>query len=132
MSELPLLLFDGPCTLCQRSVRFILRHEKASVLHFASLQSETGQRRTASLNLPPGTDAMILLEEHGFSTASDAAFRVCAYLRYPWRLGYSLRFLPGFLHRPVYRWIAKNRYRWFGQDESCPLPDPKQAARFLK
>ena len=132
MTATPLVLFDGPCTLCQRSVRFILRHERSAQLTFASLQSATGQTALKQYHLPTETDAMVLIENEKAFQGSDAAFALCKYLRAPWSLGHVFRHLPGWLHRPLYRWIAKNRYRWFGKDESCPLPDPDQAGLFLE
>lgn len=131
MTASPVVLFDGPCSLCQKSVRFILRHERRPVLYFASLQSDTGKQLFEKHALPPETDAMILIEEGKAYTGSEAALHLCKYLNYPWRLFNSFRKLPSYLHQPVYRWIAGNRYRWFGKDDNCPLPDPEQAQRFL-
>lgn len=131
MNAFPLVLFDGPCTLCQRSIRFILRHEKTADLRFASLQSATGQAHLHNYGLPADVQALVFIDGHQAHTASDAAFRLCRYLRAPWSWFYALRHLPGWLHRPLYRFIAKNRYRCFGRDERCPLPDPAQADRFL-
>ncbi|MDF3128409.1 DCC1-like thiol-disulfide oxidoreductase family protein [Kiritimatiellaeota bacterium B1221] len=131
MSKHPLVLFDGPCTLCQRSVRFILRHEKFAELRFSSLQSETGQTQLRAFALPPTIDAMVLILNREAYTGSEAAFRICKYLRWPWRWFYGCRYLPGWMHRPVYRWISRHRYQWFGKNESCPLPDPAQAERFI-
>ncbi|MEX2606301.1 MAG: DCC1-like thiol-disulfide oxidoreductase family protein [Kiritimatiellia bacterium] len=132
MSPEPIILFDGPCTFCQKSVRFILRHEKSPQLRFASLQSETGKTLRETYRIPPDNDSMILIRNAEAFTGSDAAIRVCAHLRAPWSWLHAFRHLPAFLHAPVYRWIARNRYRWFGKDETCPLPDPDQAHRFLE
>jgi predicted DCC family thiol-disulfide oxidoreductase YuxK len=39
------------------------------------------------------------------------------------------------LPRPVRDWlygiVARNRLRWFGRRETCYLPDPAEADRFL-
>lgn len=131
MNPDPVVLFDGPCILCQRSVRFLLRHEREPRLSFASLQSGTAQQLLEKYPLPSGTDAMVLIEEGQLSIGSEAALRLCRYLKAPWRWLGVFRHLPGWLHQPVYRWIARHRYAWFGRDESCPLPDPEQADRFL-
>jgi predicted DCC family thiol-disulfide oxidoreductase YuxK len=131
MNNLPLVLFDGPCSLCQRSIRFILRHEREPTLRFASLQSETGKKALEDYQIPPETDAMVLIEDNKALSGSEAALTLCKFLNYPWRLFYSLRQLPSFLHQPLYAWVARHRYRWFGKDETCPLPDPEQAERFL-
>jgi predicted DCC family thiol-disulfide oxidoreductase YuxK len=129
---LPLVLFDGPCTLCNRSVRFIIRHEKQPSLTFASLQSEVGRKMITDHNLPETIDAMVLIESEKVLYGSDAAIELCSYLPPPWRFARVFRFLPKKCHRAIYRWIARNRYRWFGKDDACPLPDPGQAHRFLR
>jgi len=42
-----------------------------------------------------------------------------------------LRWLPRRLRDRAYRALARNRYRWFGRYDTCFLPTPEQAARFL-
>jgi predicted DCC family thiol-disulfide oxidoreductase YuxK len=39
--------------------------------------------------------------------------------------------VPRFLRDAVYRFIARNRYRWFGKSETCRVPTPELRARFL-
>ena len=129
----PILLYDGPCTLCQRSVRFLLKHEKQPVLSFASLQSEVGQQLKTQYALPEDLDAVVLVKDAGVTWGSDAAFRVCEYMTAPWSWFYPWRHLPSAPFQTLYRFIAKRRTKWFGREENeaCPLPDPEQAARFL-
>ena len=43
-----------------------------------------------------------------------------------------LNILPNFITQNSYKLIARNRYRWFGKLESCPLPKPKYAHKFLQ
>jgi len=31
----------------------------------------------------------------------------------------------------LYRLVARNRYRWFGQHTQCPLPSPEDSERFV-
>ena len=38
--EKPIVFYDGDCGLCNRSVAFVLKHEKSPVIHFAAIQSE--------------------------------------------------------------------------------------------
>lgn len=127
----PLVLFDGPCHLCQRSVRFILRHEKEPKLRFTSLQTDLAEQVRTRYKVPPDTDAMILLEDGQAFIGSDAALRLAGYLKAPYRWFRVFRFLPRRLHGSLYRWIARNRTKWFGRDDSCPLPDPEQQERFI-
>jgi predicted DCC family thiol-disulfide oxidoreductase YuxK len=39
--------------------------------------------------------------------------------------------VPRFLRDPVYKLVARNRYRWFGRTEACRVPTPAIRARFL-
>ncbi|MFP5284488.1 MAG: thiol-disulfide oxidoreductase DCC, partial [Thermoanaerobaculia bacterium] len=39
--------------------------------------------------------------------------------------------IPRPLRDALYRWIARNRYRWFGRTETCWLPTPELQSRFL-
>ncbi len=132
MSEiLPLVLYDGHCGLCQRSVRFLLRHEREPVLRFAALGSETGQKWLREREVDSGVDAMVLIEADRTLQGPDAALALCVYLKRPYRWLRGLRIFPAPIRRLGYRAIARRRYRWFGKTESCPLPSPEQAERFL-
>ncbi len=129
-----MLLFDGVCHLCHRSVRFVLRHERGPVVLFAALQSDTGHALLRDLGLPAGyLDSLVLFEDGQVFTRSEAALRVTRHLRAPWSWARFLRILPRVLRDPVYDWIARHRYRWFGQDEeACLVPSVELRERFLR
>ena len=38
------VFFDGVCTLCQRSVRYLLKHDKNKRLKFTSLQGQYAKK----------------------------------------------------------------------------------------
>lgn len=128
----PVLLFDGECNLCDRSVSFVLEKEKAPTLHFASLQSKEAKAllRDSNIidNLP---DSIVLLENGKAYTRSSAALKVARHLKTPWNWGYILIFIPKFIRDPVYKWVASNRYKWFGKKETCSLPTKATKERFL-
>jgi len=132
--ERPVLLFDGVCHLCHRSVQFVLRHERAPTLLFAALQSDTGRALLRDLEFPEGfLDSLVLFEDGRVFTRSEAALRVAGHLRAPWSWGRVFRIVPRVLRDPVYDWIARHRYRWFGRDdEACLVPDAGLRDRFLR
>jgi predicted DCC family thiol-disulfide oxidoreductase YuxK len=128
----PLLLFDGVCNLCNGSVQFIIRRDPAARFRFASLQSEVGQRYLDELRIDrQAIDSMILVEGGRWSKESEAALRIANLLGGPWKAAVIFRLIPRALRDRVYRLIARNRYRWFGKQESCWLPTPELRARFL-
>jgi len=127
------IIFDGLCNLCARSVKFILDHEAAPVLRFASLQSPAGNRLLLELGFDPADAKTFVLVTDGSAYAkSEAAIRVASYLRGAWKLIGAIKILP----RPIRDWlydvVARNRYRWFGRREACMAPSPDLRARFLQ
>ena len=128
----PIILFDGVCNYCNAMVNFAIRNDKKAMLKFAALQSETGKRLKESYKIPPDIDSVIFIENNQVYTYSDAAIRIAKYLRWPAKALYGLIVIPGFIRQPVYKWIAKNRYKWFGKREECMIPSPGVRERFLE
>jgi predicted DCC family thiol-disulfide oxidoreductase YuxK len=131
-SDAPILLFDGVCNLCQTSVQWVLQHDKAGIFRFASLQSETGQRLLARFDLDgENFDTVVLVDGPRIFTRSGAALEILRRLGIPWSLFSVLIWIPRPVRDAVYNWIARNRYRWFGQKQECWLPRPEWSDRFL-
>jgi predicted DCC family thiol-disulfide oxidoreductase YuxK len=127
-----IVLFDGVCNLCSGSVRFLIRRDPQANLCFASLQSDAGRRLQAERGLDPDALASIVLVEGERCMAeSTAVLHIVRQLSGAWPLLSALLVVPRPLRDLLYRWIAKNRYRWFGKKESCWLPTPELASRFL-
>ncbi|WP_205500585.1 thiol-disulfide oxidoreductase DCC family protein [Rufibacter psychrotolerans] len=128
----PLILFDGVCNLCNGFVQFVIRHDPKGHFHFASLQSEVGQKMLKAHGLPTEQFRSVLLLEDGkLYSRSTAALRIVRRLNGGWSLLYAFGLVPRILRDPLYDWVSRNRYRWFGQQESCMLPTPELKARFL-
>jgi predicted DCC family thiol-disulfide oxidoreductase YuxK len=127
-----IILFDGVCNLCSSSVQFVIKHDKKKQFRFASLQSGFGQKTLSENNLST-TDlsSFILLENGKLHTKSTGALRVVKRLGGAWPLLYGFIIVPPFIRNAVYNWVAKNRYKWFGKQESCWLPTPELKARFI-
>jgi predicted DCC family thiol-disulfide oxidoreductase YuxK len=105
-------------------VQFVIRHDPAGVFRFASLQSQAGRRLVAKHGVT--ADSVVLIEDGRAYVESEAAIRIGS------RLGWPVGWLRGMPFRDaVYRWIARNRYRWFGRREVCWLPTPELKSRFL-
>lgn len=131
-SPSPLVLIDGVCLMCQGATKFIIQRDPSRKFFFASLQSEMGKKVLAKGGLP--TDAMntiVLVENDMYFTKSTAVLRIARHLKFPWSLLYTFIIVPRFLRDPVYQFIAKHRYRWFGKSDHCMIPSPKDRERFL-
>lgn len=114
----PLVLYDGYCALCNRSVNFLQARQREDALEYASLQSARGQRVLAASGLPQQDyDSIVVQDGERIYLRSAAALHLLRYLRFPWPLLGVLRLLPAFLRDPLYNLIAHNRYRWFGRTD---------------
>jgi len=127
----PVVLFDGVCNYCNAMVKFSIRHDKKTRLRFAPLQSPTGEKLRSQYNIPPSIDSVILIENKKVFTYDAAALRICYFLDWPAKALYLFMIIPGFLRQPVYKWIARNRYKWFGKKETCYVPTADIRHRFL-
>lgn len=130
----PIILFDGQCGLCARSVRFIAARDRAGNFRFAPLRGTSATRECARLGiaLPAGDlDTMILIDGNRALTRSDAALAIAWRLTLPWRLLAAFRIVPRPLRDSIYRLIARNRYRWFGSSDRCTAPTAELRSRLL-
>lgn len=129
-----LILFDGACNLCNRSVEYVIKHDKKDIFMFTTLQSEVGQQIIKEYNIDTNKIDSILLFtiEHGIDCKSTAALKIAFQLGFPNSLTSIFFVLPPFIRNWVYDYIAKNRYKWYGKKESCMIPTPKLKSKFLE
>ena len=132
MAEHPVILFDGVCNLCDSYVRFVIRNDTASQFRFASLQSIQGIELLKKHQLPLNQLSTVVLSiGKNYYTKSDAALRVLSRLSGVWKLAGVFLILPKAMRDFGYDLVAKNRYRLFGQKDTCTIPTPELRERFL-
>ncbi|MEM7163347.1 MAG: DCC1-like thiol-disulfide oxidoreductase family protein [Bacteroidota bacterium] len=130
LPQKPVVLFDGHCVLCNKSVFYILKYEKTPHYYFASLQSELGQQLIKEFSLQD-FDSILLFEQGEIYTESKAIFNILENMSFPISLLKVFSILPLSLNNFLYKIIAKWRYKIFGQYETCMIPDEKHKSRFL-
>lgn len=126
-----IILFDGICNFCNSSVQFIINRDSKGHYQFASLQSMTGLSLLEKHAIDENIESIVLIEGDKFYTRSTAALRICRNLEGPYRLLAALLVVPAPFRDIFYNFIAKNRYRWFGKQDSCKIPSPEIRSRFL-
>ena len=132
MTSSPIILFDGVCNLCNKSVQTVLRKDKAGIFKFASLQSDAGQKLLKQYNLPTENfGSFVLIQNNEVYLKSTAALMVAKQLSGPIKLLYGFMIVPTFIRNFFYNIIAKNRYKWFGKMDECMIPTPEIKSRFL-
>ena|SRR5258708_11864690 len=134
----PILLYDGVCGLCNRLVQFILKRDHKDRFRFAALQSNFSRAILERNELNPDElDTVYLVLNYGLSdehllSRNEAATAVLKELGGFWRFWAGLLDLfPRRFRDWRYTLVAKNRYRFFGKYEACPLPAEKDRHKFL-
>jgi predicted DCC family thiol-disulfide oxidoreductase YuxK len=130
------ILFDGVCNLCSGVVRFVIARDPHAHFRFAALQSDAARRACAEVGATPPAavdpDTIIVIVNGRALERSDAALAIASRLPFPWPMFGVFRILPRALRDWLYRFVAKNRYRWFGKSDTCMMPTPELRARFLE
>ena len=134
MTKIPdnLVLFDGLCNLCSGLVHFVIRHDPAARFRFAAIQSEVGREIFQSHGLDPAElQTFVFIADGRIFLRSDAAIEVVSRFAGWWSSLGLFRFVPRWVRDPIYSFVARNRYRWFGRREVCMLPTPEIKERFF-
>lgn len=131
------LLYDGVCGLCNRTVRFTLRRDHGGLFRFAPLQGRFAREALARHGRnADDLDSVYVLVDFGRATErllarADAILYVLGALGGIWRLSAVGYLVPRAARDWAYDRIARRRYRWFGRYESCPLPAAAERKRFV-
>ena len=126
------ILFDGICNLCNQWVNFVIDRDIKNEFRFASLQSEVGQQILFKAGLPKDyLDSIVLIEKGKAYLYSASILRTMKHLNKLWPAMYILIAVPSVLRDWVYKWVASNRYSWFGKQKTCRVPTPEIESRFL-
>lgn len=132
LNQRAIILFDAECVLCSANAQFVLTHDVQGYFQLASMQGDVGAGLYRAHGMDPTNPSTILLiEGDKVRQDSDAVLGIYERLGYPWKLFTIFRLIPKVLRDPVYRWIARNRYRLFGKRATCWVAPPEYRARVL-
>ena len=107
----PILYYDGVCILCNKSIRFIINRDKKKYFKIGFLQSIKQNNY----------DSIILILKGKEYTHSTAIIKSLILLGRGYQFAALLFIFPKSLRDFVYKFIAKNRYKWFGKYDTCPV-----------
>lgn len=125
------ILFDGVCNLCNAFVKWIIRHDRKDRFVFASLQSANASILLKDTLGLKDTKTIVLIENGKKYIRSTAALRILKGIGRQWSFFYVFILVPPFIRDILYELIAKNRYRWFGKNDTCMLPTGESQNKFL-
>jgi predicted DCC family thiol-disulfide oxidoreductase YuxK len=117
------ILFDSKFNLCSKTVKRVMKLDKNKLFTFISNKSEYGKNIISKNNLNSITTETIVLftTENKFLIKSDAAISIAIKLNPLFIIFKILFIIPKNIRDRVYDYVAKNRYKWFGENESCEI-----------
>lgn len=127
-----LVLFDGHCNLCNGAVQFVIKRDSRDAFRFAALNWPVGEALGSKFPELNNVDSIVLYDGKEIRTKSSAALKIAAELGGLWPLTGIFWVVPKFIRDSVYNWVARNRYSWFGREESCMMPTPDTKRKFLE
>jgi predicted DCC family thiol-disulfide oxidoreductase YuxK len=76
-------------------------------------------------------ESLVVKSGHSLIRDSDAVIHIYRHLGWPWRMAVILAVIPRQIRDPLYRLIARNRYKLFGRRDECWVPRPEDRERLL-
>jgi predicted DCC family thiol-disulfide oxidoreductase YuxK len=134
MKGLPehVVLFDGICNLCNRSVQYVIKNDPAGKFRFIPMQSVAGRSILTHYKKSHNNyDSFVYIQNGKWQEKSSAALKLSWQLRGGNKLFILFWLVPKFIRDLVYSLVAKNRYKWFGKMEVCMIPRKNEEALFI-
>ena len=126
-----IILFDGTCAFCERSVRFVATRDHG-YFKFGASQNPEGRALLARYGTSrEATRSLILIEDDEISLRSTAVLRIARRMTAPWRWASVFLLVPRPIRDAVYRVVAAIRHRIAGQSNACEIPPPEIRARLI-
>ncbi len=125
------ILFDGTCAFCERSVRFIATRD-AGYFTFGASQNPEGRALLAKYGTTrESARSIILIEDGVVSLRSTAVLKIAQRLSAPWKWAAVFLAVPVPIRDAVYRVVAAIRHRLAGPSNACEIPPPEIRHRLL-
>jgi predicted DCC family thiol-disulfide oxidoreductase YuxK len=127
-----IVLFDGTCAFCERSVRFIATRDPHGYFRFGAAQTPPAQALLASFGATRATTRSIVLIEDGqVYRKSTAVLRIARRLPRPWSWAAAFLAVPRPIRDAVYAVVAAARHRLAGRSNACEIPPPEIRQRLI-
>ena len=127
-----IVLFDGTCAFCERSVVFMAKRDPAGYFRFGASQSPAGEALLARYGVNrDSARSIILIEDEQVYLRSTATLRMAGHLTFPWSLCRFFLVVPRPIRDAAYRVVAAIRLRLAGRSNACEIPPPEIRERLL-
>lgn len=129
----PATVMDGECVLCSVGARLIARFDKAGEFRICRSQAPLGRALLHHYGLSADDpESWLYIADGQAFTSLDAMIRAGRRVGGVGLLLQPLRLMPRSLQDWLYRRLARNRYRLFGRNNMCEIPDPALRARLME
>jgi len=127
-----IIIFDDLCLLCNKTVKFIIKHDKEKLFYFTGIQTPLAQelRRIHKLT-EIENDTVIMCRDHNYYLKTHAFIEIFSSFGGAWKLISILKVVPSFISNGFYDLFAKRRHHLFGRSSTCLLPTQETQERFI-
>ena len=127
-----IVLFDGICNLCNKTVLFLIKHDKNNNLHFAAQQTSVGEKLMKQHNVKHDCQSVVFIKDEMIFYKSDAIVEIVKLLSGWPRIAMLGLIFPKFLRNWIYDLVANNRYKIFGKQVTCSMPSKANEYKFIR
>ena len=71
------------------------------------------------VNIDLSTIFVIDIQRSTVHRRSTAVLKILSYTKLPWSMLYAAKIIPVCIRDPIYKFVARNRYKWFGKRDEC-------------
>lgn len=101
------------------------------MLKFSGLQSDKSHNEIIKRDIPvPEFGSVVLLHRDQYFIESDAVLEILKITGQTF-LSSLAEFFPKSMRDTCYKWVSRNRYRFFKKRDQCQVPDSSQLERFI-
>lgn len=122
-----IVFFDGVCNLCNQSVDYMINQPELNEFMFSSIQGETAKKYLTPEEIAD-LNSVVVIDGADKYKRSSAAIHILGKIHYLYKIFWLV---PSFLRDPMYNLVAKYRYKFWGERDSCRLPQEHEKERFL-
>ncbi len=126
-----IVLFDGVCNLCNKTVLFLIKQDKNNHLHFAAMQTIAGESIIKKHAVKTNFRSVVFIKDELVFYKSDAVIEIIKQLSGWPRIVMIGLIFPRFLRNWIYDLVANNRYKFFGKQASCSMPSKANEHKFI-
>jgi predicted DCC family thiol-disulfide oxidoreductase YuxK len=112
--------YDGTCNLCNAAISWIRKSPRSKTIQCEALSEKEFIQLFSEFRADqPMADSVVVKSNGIYYIESDAILLIAKRLGGLYRLFSVAKILPKESRDKLYRYIARNRYRWFGRTPAC-------------